>query len=83
MGFGELELIEQDEDKERWIFTGQNLIEISQYSQKPTCNYTLGFLCGTVSTQVNSLEIVGVETECQSMGDEECKLIIQKRKVKE
>ncbi|MHA1199609.1 MAG: GAF domain-containing protein [Candidatus Heimdallarchaeaceae archaeon] len=79
MGLGELKLIEEIKEKGRWIFSGDGLIELKERVDKPTSNYALGFLCGAVSSMLAGVDVAGVETECQSVGDEFCRFVVQKK----
>ncbi len=79
MGLGELEIEEINLDKGRWVFSGRNLVELLIDSKKPTDNYALGYLCGAVSKISQFENVAGVEIECQSMSDEKCKFVIQKK----
>ena len=77
LGLGELRLEETSSDARRWIFSGDDLVESSVRSNQPTGSYTRGFLCGVVSAAIGSPKVAGVETACQSMGDELCRFVVQ------
>jgi PAS domain S-box-containing protein len=68
MGLGTLTLVEADEERQRWTFGGDGLVEIREQSGQPTCNYARGFLCGAVDRVVGGTRVAGVEVACQSMG---------------
>jgi|GEM_PF-4824859 len=74
MGLGTLTLTE--ETPTRWQFAGDRLVEVKQGSDCPTCNYARGYLCGAVAHQ-KSVKVAAVEMACQSMGDEQCKFVVQ------
>ena len=77
MGFGELRLLEEIKEQGRWVFVGNKLVEFKSGFNKPTCNYTLGFLCGAISSTSAGVDVAGIEIECQSVGDELCSFVIQ------
>ncbi len=72
MGLGKLALIKAQKERQRWTFAGHGLVEVHKGSDKPTCNYTRGFLCGVVSRLSGNGNTIGVEIACQSMEDEHC-----------
>ena len=74
MGLGTLTLTE--ESPNYWQFTGDKLVEVNKGSDCPTCNYARGYLCGAVAYQ-NSVKVAAVEMACQSMGDHQCKFVVQ------
>ena len=49
---------------------------VNKGSDCPTCNYARGYLCGAVAYQ-NSVKVAAVEMACQSMGDHQCKFVVQ------
>ena len=77
MGLGTLALVDVDEERRRWTFTGEGLVEHSPGSQKPTSNYTRGFLCGAIDKVAGAARVAAVELACQSMGDEACRIVVQ------
>ncbi|MGA9351794.1 MAG: response regulator [Anaerolineae bacterium] len=85
MGLGALNLacpepgrrIEADEERRRWTFTGDGLVETRTESGQPSCNYARGFLCSAVAHVLGGTRVAGVEMACQSMGDEVCKFVVQ------
>jgi len=77
MGLGMLTLVEADEARRRWIFSGDKLVEHLGTSDQPTDNYTLGFLCGAVARVLGGAHVAGVETTCQSMDDKVCRFVVQ------
>lgn len=77
MGMGELSLVYVEEDRKRWIFAGDKLMECNANDSQPTGHYTRGFLCGSVSRVAKAARVAGVETNCQSMGDDECRFVVQ------
>jgi PAS domain S-box-containing protein len=77
MGLGTLTLNEADEERRRWTFSGDGLVEREVESSQPTCNYTRGFLCGAVARVVGGTRVAGVEVACQSMEDEACRFVVQ------
>lgn len=78
-GLGKLRLRSSDDTQKRWSFEGENLVEHQRQSRVPGCYYTRGFLCGAVAQTLGNPQarVIGVETACQSMGDEQCVFIIQ------
>ena len=77
MGLGEIILVESDEEKGKWIFTGDKLVESFSETSSPNGFYTLGFLCGSLSMVYEGISFAGVELDCQAMGDELCRFIVQ------
>ena len=77
MGMGALSLHSMEEDGRRWVFIGDKLMEGVTHSVKPTGHYTRGFLCGAVSRVTGAPKVACVETNCQSMGDDCCRFIVQ------
>ena len=77
LGLGEVSLDGVEEDRRRWIFTGDGLMESYRDGTQPTGHYTRGFLCGAVSRVTGSPRVAGVETRCQSMGDDECRFAVR------
>jgi PAS domain-containing protein len=85
MGLGTLTLacpepgrrIKADEERRRWTFTGDGLVERRTESGQPTCSYARGFLCGAVAHVLGGKRVAGVEMACQSMGDELCRFVVQ------
>ena len=69
--------MEVDEEVRRWTFTGDELVETPMASGRPTASYTLGFLCGAVEAVSGVKKVAAVETDCQSMGDELCRILVQ------
>lgn len=76
-GLGTLTLVEADEVRQRWTFTGDGLVERQEESDRPTGNYTRGFLCGAVAQVLGGARVAGVEVTCQSMGDDLCRFVVQ------
>jgi predicted hydrocarbon binding protein len=74
MGLGKLTLTE--ETNHRWKFSGDRLIERQENSDRPTCHYVRGYLCGVID-YLKSVKVAAVETCCQSMGDADCEFIVQ------
>jgi GAF domain-containing protein len=74
MGLGKLTLKEKTSN--RWKFTGDRLIESKPNSDRPTCHYVRGYLCGAINS-LQSVKVAAVEASCQSMGDPHCEFIIQ------
>jgi GAF domain-containing protein len=74
MGLGHLTITE--ETSNRWKFTGDRLIESKPNSDRPTCHYVRGYLCGAINF-LKSVEVTAVEASCQSMGDSRCEFIVQ------
>lgn len=79
MGLGEITLVESDEKKGKWIFKGDKLVESFTSSSSPNGFYALGFLCGAVSMVYKGINVAGVELDCQAMGDEFCRFVVQKK----
>ncbi len=77
MGLGTIKSEESVQKHSKWSFTSKKLVETMMISDRPTCNYTRGFLCGAVSILKNISQVNSVEINCQSMGDEECKFILE------
>ena len=77
MGLGTLALVEADEERHRWIFTGDELVEFRAQGKEPMGHYTKGFLCSAMSHILGGARVAGVELACQSMGDELCRFVIQ------
>jgi predicted hydrocarbon binding protein len=74
MGLGKLTL--KEETSKRWKFTGDRLIEHKPNSDRPTCHYVRGYLCGAINS-LKSVKAAAVEASCQSMGDTHCEFILQ------
>ncbi|MEE9409844.1 MAG: hypothetical protein V3V41_02850 [Candidatus Heimdallarchaeota archaeon] len=79
MGFGDISIIEENKEHNKWIFQGDQLVEYSENHGKPKDNYTLGFLCESLSKIHNGNKVVGVEIECQSAGDKKCIFVLQNK----
>lgn len=77
LGMGRLAVGPTDPARPRWTFFGDGLREVERQSSKPTCNYTRGFLLGTVAQVMSDIRVAGVEIACQSMGDRECVFVVQ------
>ncbi len=77
MGLGTLKLFEIDEERQRWTFSGDELVGGKAGSIQPTCNYSRGFLCSAVAQTLDGVRVAGAEMECQSMGDALCKFVVQ------
>ena len=77
LGMGRLSFEQLDKKRNSLIITGTNLVESVGFSDLPTCNYTLGFLCEMVSKLLNNAEVSGVEVSCRSMGDELCRFVLK------
>jgi PAS domain-containing protein len=77
MGLGTLNSLKADEERRRWTFTGDGLVEIRTGSSQPSCNYARGFLCSAVAHALGGVRVAGVEMACQSMGDELCRFVVQ------
>jgi GAF domain-containing protein/predicted hydrocarbon binding protein len=74
IGLGNLDLVEATDNC--WIFAGDRLIEIKPDSDRPTCNYVRGYLCGTIE-HLKSIKTSSKETCCQSMGASRCEFVIK------
>ena len=79
MGFGELHLEQHRREIKRWIFTGDDLVEARGEGRLPADHFTLGYLCGMIEKLSGAKRALGVELECQSVGDPLCRFIIQER----
>ena len=77
LGLGTLTLENRQPELKRWTFQGSGLMESSVTTNKPTGNYTRGFLCGAVAKVSKAARVAAVETECQSMGDAFCRIVVQ------
>ena len=77
LGFGTVVLETADPEKQRWTFNGFSLMEMQDNSEYPMDHFTRGFLCGAMSRITGSDKVLGVETDCQSMGDRACRFIVQ------
>jgi predicted hydrocarbon binding protein len=74
MGLGNLTI--KEETSSRWKFAGDRLIEHKPNSDRPTCHYVRGYLCGVINS-LKSVKVAAVEASCQSMGDPHCEFIVQ------
>jgi PAS domain S-box-containing protein len=77
LGMGRLAVERTDEQRNSLIISGNNLVESVGSSDIPTCNYTLGFLCESVSKLLHGAEVSGVEVMCSSMGDKSCRFVLK------
>ena len=77
MGFGDIRLEQHVIDKNWWIFNGNDLVEVKGDSISPTDKFTLGYLCGSIEKITGAERALGIEFECQSMGDRQCRFIIR------
>jgi PAS domain-containing protein len=77
MGLGTLDLLEIDDERRRWTFSGDGPVERRTESGQPTCSYARCFLCGAVAHVLGGKRVAGVEMACQSMGDELCRFVVQ------
>lgn len=63
---------------DRFVFMGENLLEVTPGFAVPTCHITLGYVEGALA-KLHQKPVLGSDIACQSRGHAQCRFVVNLR----